>query len=91
MEVKMGAYVFDNQIFDSWLNKKSDEILTKVDQDKISTQEMLILILKGQTNHFHHMDVEFRNEFKKIDDRFKWMIGIMVTLFLGLYLKIFFN
>ena len=87
----MGAYVFDNQIFDSWLNKKSDEILTKVDQDKISTQEMLILILKGQTNHFHHMDVEFRNEFKKIDDRFKWMIGIMVTLFLGLYLKIFFN
>lgn len=87
----MGVYVFDNQIFDNWLNKKSDEILTKVDQNKISTQEMLILILKGQTNHFHHMDVEFRNEFKKIDDRFKWMIGIMVTMFLGLYLKIFFG
>lgn len=87
----MGAYVFDNQVFDSWLNKKSDEILSKVDQDKISTQEMLILILKGQTNHFHHMDIEFRNEFKKIDERFKWMIGIMVTLFVGLYLKIFFG
>ncbi len=35
----MGVYVFDNQVFDSWLNKKSDEILSKVDQDKISTQE----------------------------------------------------
>ncbi len=87
----MGVYVFDNQILDSWLSKKSDEILTKVDQDKILTQEMLILIWKGQTNHFHHVNVEFRNEFKKIDDRFKWMMGIMVTLFLGLYLKMFFN
>ena len=87
----MGVYVFDNQVFDSWLNKKSDEILSKVDQDKISTQEMLILILKGQTNHFQHMDIEFRNEFKKIDERFKWMIRIMVTLFVGLYLKIFFG
>ncbi len=66
----MGAIVFDDQVFDSWLTKKSDEILSKVDREKITTEEMLVLILKAQTNHFHHMDVEFRQEFKKIDERF---------------------
>lgn len=66
----MGAIVFDDIIFDSWLTKKTDEILSKVDREKISTEEMLVLILKAQTNHFHHMDVEFRQEFKKIDERF---------------------
>ena len=65
----MGAVVFDNLVFDSWLTKKSEEILYKVDREKITTEEMLILILKAQTNHFHHMDVEFREEFKKIDTR----------------------
>lgn len=96
----MGAIVFDNYVFDSWLNKKSDEILSKVDKSTISTEEMLTLILKAQTNHFHHMDVEFREEFKtidnrfetlnsKIDDRFKWQTGIIVTLFIGIYLKLF--
>lgn len=114
----MGATVFDNYVFDSWLNKKSDEILSKVDKSTISTEEMLTLILKAQTNHFHHMDVEFRDEFKKIDDRFealqrqmdsrfeksdtrleslqrtmddrfKWQIGVLITLFAGIYLKLF--
>ncbi len=66
----MGAIVFDDILFDSWLTKKSDEILSKVDREKISTEEMLVLILKAQTNHFHQMDVEFRQEFKKIDERF---------------------
>lgn len=81
----MGEYVFDNRLFDKWLNNKSDEILAKVDQETISTQEMIILILKNQTLYFYQMD----SEFKKIDERFKWITGIMITLFLGLYLKIF--
>lgn len=92
----MGAVVFDNLVFDSWLTKKSDEILSKVDKEKISTEEMLVLILKAQTNHFHHMDIEFRLEFNKIDERFdkmwsfqKWQAGILIALFAGLYLKLF--
>ena len=32
---------------------------------------MLILSLKAQTNHFHHMDQEFRGEFKKIGQEFE--------------------
>lgn len=92
----MGALVFDNQVFDSWLTAKSQEILSKVDREKITTEEMLVLILKAQTNHFHHMDLEFRHEFRKIDERFKkmwefqkWQGGIILALFSGLYLKLF--
>lgn len=66
----MGAIVFNNEIFDSWLNKKSDEILSKVDREKISTEEMIILVLKAQTNHFHHMDVDMKKGLSDIDHKF---------------------
>lgn len=66
----MGGIVFENQLFDHWLNKKSQDILSKMDKEQVTTEDMLILTLKAQTNHFHHMDVEFREEFKKIDQRF---------------------
>ncbi|MDO9182380.1 MAG: hypothetical protein Q7U04_08215, partial [Bacteriovorax sp.] len=62
----MGEVMFGNELFDHWLNQKSLEILGKVEKEKISTEDMLILSLKAQTNHFHHMDQEFRGEFKKI-------------------------
>jgi xylose isomerase len=62
--------MFENQLFDHWLQQKSQEILSKMDKEKVTTEDMLILTLKAQTNHFHHMDVEFREEFKKIDTRF---------------------
>lgn len=63
--------MFENQLFDHWLQQKSQEILAKMDKEKVTTEDMLILTLKAQTNHFHHMDVEFREEFKKIDQRFQ--------------------
>lgn len=62
MEAQMGAYVFNNQIFDSWLKRMSDEILSKVNREKITTEEMIILILKAQTNHFHHMDIDMKED-----------------------------
>jgi hypothetical protein len=67
----MGHVVFENQLFDHWLNQKSQEILSKMDKEKVTTEDMLILTLKALTNHFHHMDVEFRDEFKKIDSKFE--------------------
>lgn len=92
----MGALVFDNMVFDAWLSNKSQEILSKVDREKISTEEMLVLILKAQTNHFHHMDSEFRGEFSKIEKRFDrlwtflmWQGALTVAAFGGLYLKLF--
>jgi amino acid permease len=66
----MEAIVFNNEIFDSWLNKKSDEILSKVDREKISTEEMIVLVLKAQTNHFHHMDVDMKKGLSNIDHKF---------------------
>jgi SMC interacting uncharacterized protein involved in chromosome segregation len=66
----MGGIVFENQLFDHWLNKKSQDILDKIDKEQVTTEEMLILTLKAHTNHFHHMDIEFRDEFRKLDHRF---------------------
>lgn len=62
--------MFENQLFDHWLNQKSQEILSKMDKDKVTIEDTLILTLKAQTNHFHRIDVEFRDEFKKIDEKF---------------------
>jgi peptidoglycan hydrolase CwlO-like protein len=67
----MGAFVFNNEVFETWLNTKSQEILSKVDRDRITTEEMIVLVLKAQTNHFHHMDHDFRKEFSRIDQQFK--------------------
>ena len=67
----MGAYVFNNEIFDSWLNKKSDEILSKVDRERISTEEMIILVLKAQTNHFYHMDIDMKKGMSDFNYRFE--------------------
>lgn len=95
--------MFGNEFFDQWLNQKSTEILAKVEKEKISNEDMLILSLKAQVNHFHHMDIEFREEFRKIDSRFEqvdkrfdrlstilmWGFGLVITSFLGLLLKLF--
>ena len=65
----MGQAVFNNQIFESWLDKKSDEILSKVDREKISTEEMIVLILKAQTNHFFHIDQEVKEQINTVNYR----------------------
>lgn len=92
----MGAVVFDNQVLDSWLSAKSQEILSKVDRERITTEEMVILILKAQTNHFHHVDIDNKEEFRKLNrniekiwDFQKWQGGILLALFAGIYLKLF--
>ncbi len=66
----MGTYVFNNQLFDSWLDKKSDEILSKVDREKITTEEMIFLFLKAQTNHFHHADIDMKNGLRSLNESF---------------------
>lgn len=63
--------MFDNQVFDAWLSAKSQDILSKVDRETFTTKEMIILVLKAQTNHFHHMDQDFRGEFRQVDSQFK--------------------
>jgi hypothetical protein len=62
--------MFNNDILEQWLEQKSQEILSKIEREHISTEDMIILLLKAQVNHFHHMDLEFREEFKSIDRKF---------------------
>lgn len=42
----MRARMFENQLFDHWLQQKSQEILSKMDKEKVTTEDMLILTLK---------------------------------------------
>ncbi len=63
--------MFNNDILEQWLEQKSQEILSKIQREQISTEDMIILLLKAQVNHFHHVDLEFRGEFKNIDKRFE--------------------
>lgn len=92
----MRTPVFGNEFFDQWLNQKSNEILAKVEKERISNEDMLILSLKAQVNHFHHMDIEFREEFQKIDKRFDrittiltWGFGLFITSHIAFILKLF--
>jgi len=65
--------MFNNDILEQWLDQKSQEILNKIQREHITTEDMIILLLKAQVNHFHHMDSEFRDEFKKIDQKFEFV------------------
>lgn len=67
----MEKIVFDNEYFEKWLDEKCAEILKRIQSEKLSTEDMVLLCLKAQTNHFHHMDGEFRDEFKSIRQEFK--------------------
>jgi Fe2+ transport system protein B len=58
----MGARVFNNDFFDLWLGKETDRILNKIDKETITSDEMILLILKAQTNHFAHMDQDIKGE-----------------------------
>ena len=58
--------MFNNDILEQWLDQKSQEILNKIQREHITTEDMIILLLKAQVNHFHHMDSEFRDEFNNL-------------------------
>lgn len=47
----MKKILFDNEGFNSWLDKKAEGILSKEKGDSISNKEALILILKSQADH----------------------------------------
>ncbi len=38
--------MFENDVFDVWLDNKSKEIIVKLDKEKLSTEEMMILMLE---------------------------------------------
>jgi tetrahydromethanopterin S-methyltransferase subunit G len=67
----MGARVFNNDFFDLWPGKETDRILNKIDKETITSDEMILLILKAQTNHFSHMDDDIKGGLSQLDRKFE--------------------
>ena len=59
--------MFDNDMFEEWLDKKAAEVFEKVGRgESIRSEEMMILVLKAQANHFMHLDTDLRREMKDL-------------------------
>ncbi len=77
--------MFDDKFFDDWLDSQAQKVMEKVaGGEGIAPEQMMILMLKAQTNHFAHLDVDLRNEmvllredmdkrFEQVDKRFEQM------------------
>jgi len=75
--------MFDDKFFEQWLETQSQRIMQKVaDGAGVNPEEMMILMLKAQTNHFAHLDQDLRGEmiqlrqdmdkrFEQVDKRFE--------------------
>jgi hypothetical protein len=59
--------MFQDNIFDKWLDTKTQEIIKNMGDGKpLSSEEMMVLVLKAQTNHFNHLDIELRDDMKTL-------------------------
>nr|VFJ94621.1 MAG: hypothetical protein BECKLFY1418A_GA0070994_104215 [Candidatus Kentron sp. LFY] len=59
--------MFDNDVFEKWLDTKSQDIVDKMGRgEPLLTEEMMVLVLKAQSNHFHHLDKDLRNDMKAL-------------------------
>ena len=75
--------MFDNDLFETWLDTKSQEIVEKMGSgEALSSEEMIVLVLKAQSNHFAHLDKDMRKDmrdlredmdkrFEQVDKRFE--------------------
>ena len=70
--------MFDDKFFEQWLDNQAQRVMNLVADGKaIAPEEMMVLVLKAQTNHFAHLDNELREEMKGLredmDKRFDLM------------------
>ncbi len=68
--------MFDDKFFDDWLDAQAQKVMEQVaGGQSISSDQMMILMLKAQTNHFAHLDVDLRSEMRALredmDKRFE--------------------
>ena len=68
--------MFDDKFFEDWLDTQAQKVMEKVASGEgIAPEQMMILMLKAQTNHFAHLDVDLRNEMillrEDMDKRFE--------------------
>ena len=68
--------MFDDKFFEDWLDSQAQKVMGLVASGQgISSDQMMILMLKAQTNHFAHLDIDLRSEMKALredmDKRFE--------------------
>ena len=68
--------MFDDKFFDDWLDSQAQKVMEQVASGQgISSDQMMILMLKAQTNHFAHLDIDLRSEMRALredmDKRFE--------------------
>ena len=62
--------MFDDKFFDDWLDRQAQKVMEKVASGEgIAPEQMMILMLKAQTNHFAHLDVDLRSDMQNLDSR----------------------
>ncbi len=59
--------MFDDELFEDWLDKKTKAIFSKLGEEALSSDEMILLVLKAQTNHFEHLDKDLRTEMASLN------------------------
>lgn len=69
--------MFDNDFFDEWLNDEAIRVQNQIKSGTgLSSDDKIVLILKAQTNHFHHLDIEFRDEMRS--QRTEFQAGLQI-------------
>jgi len=75
--------LFEDSMFDEWLDSEAKRVYKKFKEDEqLTTEDKMILMLKSQSNHFYHLDIELREKidnfkldvdqkFEKIDQKFE--------------------
>ncbi|MBF0238370.1 MAG: hypothetical protein HQM12_11740 [SAR324 cluster bacterium] len=59
--------MFNDDIFERWLDDQAHATIQKAGNGiALSSEDMMILVLKAQSNHFHHLGQELREEIKLV-------------------------
>jgi len=62
--------MFDDKFFEQWLDNQAQKVMEQVaNGQSISPEQMMVLVLKAQTNHFAHLDIELREDIQALDKR----------------------
>ena len=62
--------MFQDDIFEKWLDSESKSVLTKFQTNEpLTIEDKMILTLKAQTNHFYHLDQDIRKDISELDKK----------------------
>jgi len=62
--------MFQDDIFEKWLDSESKSVLTKFQTNEpLTVEDKMILTLKAQTNHFYHLDQDIRKDISELDKK----------------------